>query len=152
MRQHKGIQIGVLALLCAGCGGTPVVVPEAEGVDNISAVFMGCNKPYELTQDCSGLSGARREVEVADVRFKIAGSADGTIVFVMDARPNANAFSGRNAEASNLAFEAAKRVLFEKDIEIQKVEPVATGALLIGYVLSTDEDAYAVLSEHTVED
>ena len=141
-------------LLCAtiatACGSLPPVVPEAEGVQAISAIGMGCNKPYKLTQDCSGSSGATRLVEFNEVAFKIAGNEGGTIVFVMDAKPNRSAYAGRSAEAANLAFEVAKRVLTENDIEIRTAEPVASGALLIGYVLKTNKDAYSVLSQYAV--
>ena len=136
----------------AACGALPPVVPEAEGVEPISAIGMGCNKPYRLTQDCSGFSGAKRTVSFHEVEFKIAGSEDGTVVFVMDAKPNRNAWSGKNAEAANLAFETTKRILHENTVAIRTVEPVASGALLIGYVLTADKDAYSVLSEHTVSD
>jgi hypothetical protein len=141
-------------LLCAlagtACGSLPPVVPEAQGVKAISAISMGCNKPYKLTQDCSGFSGATRLVELNEVAFKIAGNEDGTIVFVMDAKPNRNAYAGRSVEAANLAFEVAKRALIENDIEIRTAEPVASGGLLVGYVLTTDKNAYSVLSQHTV--
>ena len=140
----------ICALVAMACGSLPPVVPEAQGVTPISAIGMGCNKPYKLTQDCSGFSGATRLVKFEEVAFKIAGNADGTIVFVMDATPNRSAYEGRSDEAANLAFRVAKRALSENDIEIRKAEPVASGAMLVGYVLTTDRDAYSVLSQHTV--
>lgn len=140
------------ALLIAACGTVTAIVPDAEGVEHISALGMGCKKPYALTQDCSGLSGATRLVELSGFRFKIAGTSDGSTVLMMGAKPNSDAWSGKSTETANVAYELTKKFLAENGVSVVKAEPVSSGALLSGYVITTDGDAYAVLSAMTVED
>ena len=142
--------IAPLAGLCA-CGTVTAIVPDAEGVEHISAIGMGCKKPYELVQDCSGFSGASRLVEVSDFQYKIAGSQDGSIVLMMGATPNSDAWSGKDTEKANVAYELTKKLLLDNGIGVSKAEPVSSGSLLAGYVITTDGDAYEVLSKYTIE-
>ena len=148
-------QVGLLAaaplVVIAGCGTVTATVPDAQGEEHISAIGMGCSKPYELTQDCSGFSGATRLVEVGDFQYKIAGSEDGTVVLMMGAKPNSDAWSGKSTEKANVAYELTKKLLMDNGIRVTRTEPVSSGALLAGYVITTDGDAYDVLRTHTVE-
>lgn len=141
-----------LALFLGACGTVTAVVPDAEGVEHISAIGMGCKKPYPLTQDCSGFSGAKRVVEINDFRYKIAGSEDGTVVLMMSAKPNSDAWSGKSTETANVAYEVTKRYLSDNGIQVTKAEPVSSGTLLAGYVITTTGDAYTQLSEMTVDE
>jgi len=142
----------LMALSLGACGTVTAIVPDAEGVDHISGLGMGCKKPYELTQDCSGFSGATRLVEVSGFRFKIAGSSGGDTVFMMGAKPTSDAWSGKSAETANVAYEVTKKTLAENGVKVLKTEPVSTGPTLMGYVINTDKDAYSVLSKMTVEE
>lgn len=144
--------VGLTALFLVACGTVTAIVPDAEGVEHISAIGMGCKKPYELTQDCSGLSGAKRLVEISGFQFKIAGSSDGSIVLMMGAKPTSDAWSGKSAETANVAYELTKKLLAENGVGVVKAEPVSSGAMLAGYVITADGDAYTVLSKMTVED
>ncbi len=141
----------VMSLGLAGCGTVTATVPDAEGVEHVSAIGMGCSKPYELTQDCSGFSGATRLVEVGDFQFKVAGSEDGSIVLMMGAKPNSDAWSGKSTEKANVAYEITKKFLMDNGIAVSKVEPVSSGSLLAGYIITTDGNAYELLSKNTVE-
>ena len=141
----------VMPLGLAGCGTVTATVPDAEGVEHVSAIGMGCSKPYELTQDCSGFSGATRLVEVGDFQFKVAGSEDGSIVLMMGAKPNSDAWSGKSTEKANVAYEITKKFLMDNGIAVSKVEPVSSGSLLAGYIITTDGNAYELLSKNTVE-
>lgn len=144
--------VAVSALfMLAACGTVTAIVPDAEGVEHISAIGMGCNKPYTLTQDCSGLSGANRLVEIADFRFKIAGSDDGTVVLMMGAKPTSDAWNGKSTETANAAYEITKKFLVDNMIAITTAEPVSSGSMLAGYVITTDGDAYTLLKEKSVE-
>lgn len=147
---HRYITISALLMLSA-CGTVTAIVPDAEGVEHISAIGMGCNKPYTLTQDCSGFSGATRLVEISDFRFKIAGSDDGTIVLMMGAKPNSDAWKGKSSETANIAYELTKKFLLENGIAITSAEPVSSGSVLAGYVITTDGDAHQLLSQRSVE-
>lgn len=157
MKNHLSVPlrngtVALSALLFVACGTVTAIVPDADGVEHISAIGMGCKKPYELTQDCSGLSGAKRLVEVSGFRFKIAGTSDGSTVLMMGAKPNSDAWSGKSAETANVAYELTKKLLAENGVRVVKAEPVSSGALLAGYVITADGDAYSVLSKMTVED
>ncbi len=147
-----GRSAAVLTLIAlAGCGTVTAIVPDAEGVEHISVLGMSCKKPHMLTQDCSGFSGATRLIEVSEFRFKMAGSEDGAIVLMMGAKPNSDAWKGKSAETANVAYEVTKKLLLDNGINISSVEPVSSGSMLSGYVIKTDGDAYALLSESTVE-
>ncbi len=139
-----------VALTLGACGTVTTTVPDADGIKHISALGMGCKKPYKLTQDCSGFSGAKRVVEVVGFRFKIAGSEDGTRVFMMGVKPTSDAWQGKSAQTANVAYEVTKKALAEEGITITLTEPVASSSLLAGYVITTDGDAYSVMSQWTV--
>ncbi len=144
--------IAVFALfMLSACGTVTAIVSDAEGVEHISAIGMGCNKPYTLTKDCSGFSGATRLIEISDFRFKIAGSEDGTIVLMMGAKPTSDAWKGKSSETANIAYELTKKFLLDSKIAVTSVEPVSSGSMLAGYVITTDGDAYEVLRQNSVE-
>ena len=144
------VVIALLGLL-GGCGTVTAVVPDADGVEHVSALGLGCKKPYALTQDCSGFSGATRLVDLGDFQCKIAGTEDGTIVLMMGAKPNSDAWSGKSTEKANVAYELAKKLLLDNGITVLKVEPVSSGSLLAGYLITADGNAYELLSSYTVE-
>lgn len=137
--------------LLGGCGTVTAVVPDAEGVEHLSAVGLSCSNPYELTQDCSGFSGAKQLVDLGDFKCKIAGTEDGTVVFMMGAKPNSDAWSGKSTEKANAAYELTKKILLDNGISVLTAEPVSSGALLAGYIITTDGNAYELLSTYAVE-
>ena len=139
-------------LLLGGCGTVTAIVPDAEGVEHVSAIGMGCNKPYKFTQECSGFSGATRLVEVSEFQYKIAGSEDGSIVLMMGAKQMSDAWTGKSTETANVAYEVTKKYLSDNGIRIDKVEPVSSGNLLAGYIITTDGNAYEALSQQSVGD
>ena len=150
------IKLSILAvipmLLLGGCGTVTAIVPDAEGVEHVSAIGMGCNKPYKFTQECSGFSGATRLVEVSEFQYKIAGSEDGSIVLMMGAKQMSDAWTGKSTETANVAYEVTKKYLSDNGIRIVKVEPVSSGNLLAGYIITTDGNAYEALSQQSVGD
>ncbi len=139
-------------LFLGGCGTVTAIVPDAEGVEHVSAIGMGCNKPYKFTQECSGFSGATKLVEVSEFQYKIAGSEDGTIVLMMGAKQMSDAWTGKSTETANVAYEVTKKYLSDNGIRIDKVEPVSSGSLLAGYIITTDGNAYEALSQQSVGD
>lgn len=148
---RSGIVIALASLtLLAGCGTVTATVPDATGVEHVSALSMSCSKPYALTQDCSGFSGAKRLVDISGFRYKIAGSADGSVVLMMGAKPNSDAFAGKSTETANVAYEVTKKFLLDQGINITLTQPVTSGSYLAGYIVKTDGDAYAALSGQTV--
>ena len=140
-----------LSMLVA-CGTVTSIVPDAEGVEHVSAIGMGCKKPYQLTQDCSAWSGATRLVEISEFQFKIAGTEDGSVVLMMGANQVSDAWSGKSSETANVAYELTKKHLVQNGVKITQAEPVVSGSALSGYIITTDGNAYQLLSQMTVED
>lgn len=118
-------------------------VPEAINNKPISGVFMGCNKPYKLTQDCSFFSGPKRKVEIDGLNFKITGSANGDIIFM--------AGKWFRSDLAAMAFKVAKDLLLKNKINIKKVRPVITLGQTQGYLLILDGNGYDVLSKYTLK-
>jgi hypothetical protein len=144
--------VAILSLFfLSACGTVTAIVPDAEGVEHVSAIGMGCNKPYKLTRDCSGFSGATRLIEISSFQFKIAGSEDGSIVLMMGAKQVSDAWAGKSTETANVAYELTKKHLLENGIAVKLAEPVSSGSLLAGYLITTDGDAHQILSRMTVE-
>ncbi|NOX69976.1 MAG: hypothetical protein GXP15_12365 [Gammaproteobacteria bacterium] len=141
----------VTVIALSACGTVSTIVPDAEGAKRISAIGLGCNKPYKFTQDCSGFSGATRRIELSNVQFKIAGTEDGAIVLMMGAKQMSDAVSGKSSETANIAYEVTKKFLLGEGVQISLVEPVASGSLLAGYIITTDSNTYSLLSKHTIE-
>ena len=153
-RSSRLLSVALTLTAAAGlsaCGTVTSIVPDAEGVEHVSAIGMGCNNPYELTQSCSGFSGATQLVEITGFQFKIAGNSDGTVVLMMGAKQMSDAWTGKSTETANVAFEVVKKYLVDNGVTITLVEPVSSGALLAGYIITADGDAYTLLARNAVE-
>ena len=135
----------------SACGAAIAVVPDAEGMEPISALRMNCDEPYKLTQDCSGITEAARLIEISELQFKIAGIDDGSIVLIMGAKQKSDARSENRAETANVAYELSKTYLLKNGVTVEFVEPVSSGGLLAGYVITTDGNAYEFLRRMSVE-
>ena len=135
----------------SACGAATAVVPDAEGMEHISALGMNCNEPYKLTQDCSGFTEAARLIEISELQFKIAGIDDGSIVLMMGMKQESETWFGNRAETANVAYELSKTYLLENGVTVEFVEPVSSGSLLAGYVITTDGNAYELLRRMSVE-
>jgi len=127
-------------LALAGCVSTPTQVSvKGETMPAISGISMSCSKPYPITQDCSGLSGAALKVEHDGFRFKIAGSADGRLVFAMPLPLTPD------LKESEQVYDAVSAVAARAGAKLEKVEAVAAGSLVAGFVFTFDRDVYAAL-------
>ncbi len=82
---------------------------------------------------------------------EVVGGEGGSTVFMMGAKPISDAWAGKSAETANVAYELTKKVLLENGVNVKRAEPISSGAMLAGYVITTDGDAYQVLSRLTVE-
>jgi hypothetical protein len=130
------------ALVAAACVSTPAPrVPDAQGVESVSAIMMSCKKPFALKHDCSGVSGPKKEIVVGGQDLKVAGNADGTVT-VMFGETDANA-----TQSSNLGYELMKRELVSRGFEIVAVTPIESGGLMYGYAIETTEPSYAIWDE-----
>lgn len=146
----KNLKLGFAAAVGAvlmGCASTPpTLVPDAQGIDAVSAVRMGCKKPWPLTQDCSGMSGPTRLVELNEVQFKVAGTDDETIT-VMFGGTNI----GNQGKTSNVGFEMMKRELVSRGHKILSVTPIVSGSIVFGYAVQTERPSYGVWNEFSAD-
>lgn len=135
-----------VGLLVSGCASsTAIRVSDADGVESISAIAMSCRKPFELTQDCSILSGPTKKISVDGHEVKVAGSSDGTITVM---------FGGGVARAtqnSNLGFELLKKALIERGFAISSVTPIESAGSMFGYAIATSQPSYHLWDEFVVE-
>lgn len=125
--------------------------------DSVGLAGLTCEKPYPLSQDCSYWSGGTRKVEIEGFEVKIAGSADGTTVLVIDSGWSPGLLeSGLMFERVDVgsvtkrtSFDVIKNTLLENDITISEVVPVTAFGTVAGYYLILGSDGYAVLKKHT---
>lgn len=144
-----------IVLFISSCASRPVV-NDAIGEDAISFGRMSCKKPYVLSQDCSIFGGAKRKIIIDGFKVKVAGSENGQTILVMDGGGLANelkdAFKlniGKSnvSEGTNNSFDAVKKFLTDKGIEIYRVRPVVKGSGIKGYVLELNADGYSLIKE-----
>ena len=131
----------------AGCtSNPPVLVTEAQGVEPVSAIRMGCRKPWPLTQNCTSLSGPTKLVEINEVRFKVAGTAEETTTVMFGGTR-----LGNQGSTSNVGFEMMKRELVTRGHEIVSVVPIISSGTVFGYAIETKEPTYQIWQEFAVE-
>lgn len=127
------------SLVLSDCSSAPpMVVPDAEGINSISGASLGCGEPWNLTRDCSAVSGAQKKIDVSGLKLGVAGSDDGRTTLMM---------GGLTGSRSNSGYEAMKRILTERGITVQRVTPVVSAGTVFGYILQADEPSYAIWSE-----
>jgi len=112
--------------------------PLAAGMATISGISLTCNKPFVFERDCSNWSGPRRRIEVRGIEAKVAGSADGRTVVVMNA-------SLSRREIASTIYSAVETELRSHGIEINRVTAVSMLGKVHGYIFELDEDGYSVL-------
>ncbi len=139
--------VAVLAVVTVGCASQPALrVADAGTNPSVSAVGMSCKKPFALTQDCSGLSGPAKKINVAGQPMKVAGNETGTITAMFG--PSTMSPS---TDVSNTAYELLKRELVARDFEIINVTPIESVGVMYGYAIETTEPHYAVWGEFAAD-
>ena len=148
--------VGVFFLV--GCVPTSTVEDVGDN-QSINPITMSCKKPYVFTQDCSAWSGANRKINIDGFDVVVAGSADGSIILVMDAHFYKNILidnpfilsSQNHSEASNNSYYTVKKILKQHGINIQKVRPLELWGDISGYVMELDADGYTTLIKYTIK-
>jgi len=137
----------VVALVASGCTSQPALrVADAGSVESVSAVGMGCKKPFALTQDCSGFSGPAKKIELSGQAMKVAGNEAGTVTAMF----GPSSMSGSTA-VTNANYELLKRELVTRQFEIVKVTPIESLGVMYGYAVETTEPHYSVWQEFAVD-
>lgn len=142
----KTILVFSQLIILAGCVSNPAIrVSDAEGVESVSAISMGCKKPFALTKDCSVLSGPTKKITVGGHEVKVAGNDAATITVMFGDN------SSKATQTSNLGYDLLKRELVSRGFEIEKVTPIESSGLMFGYAIETSEPSYQVWDEYVVE-
>lgn len=154
MKKVKLVTLIGLMLSIAGCASTNIY--SENGLEKVSAIGMTCSKPVVFTEDCSSLSGATRAIKIENYKMKIASSADGKTILVMDNSPILNSFKSGltlgtkdySSESSKDGFEAVKRILSANNIKINRVVVIESAGSVFGYIVELSEPGYEVLKQN----
>ena len=135
----------------------PYLVDAADEAELIRLGDFSCESPYELSQDCKSKRNAQLTVVIDEIRFQIAGSEDGTIVFFEQTTGDmlksefgwdflflgTADFHGRRLAK---IYEVVERTLEKSSVQVTSAGPVVSSvAETVGYVLELDGDGYSVL-------
>lgn len=135
-----------LAVGMSGCATTPAVASfKGTPVSTVSGISLSCSSPYALTQNCSAWSGASLRVQARNQVVKVAGSADGKVVFVMSDKSSAP-----SQFELEQAVDAVQQVAGTTGAKTVKIEAVAVGAMVAGFIVTFDADAYAALKRNAI--
>lgn len=130
---------------------------ELEG--QCSTIDVTCSYPYRLTQDCSGFSGAKRQIQLGGQKLKIAGTLNGKIILIMNSNYVANEMTraltkrvvNNNPHQTLECLEVVEKYLLENDIHIMKrVRMLSYSGGTDGFFLELDNDGYSILKQHTI--
>jgi len=120
---------------------------ETDKYERIHTLKVSCNKPYKLKNDCSLWSGAKRIVEINGIEFRLAATADGKVVLIMD-----RYWSSRNSAATNeFILSTTTEILNNHNVHILKIIKVGTKKNTDGYFLELDADGYSLLKPYTLQ-
>lgn len=143
--------IAITAIALMACLGGCVSVPPSvsyngKEIPAVNPVTFGCNEPYALEQDCSGISGATRRITFEGHPVKIAGSADGTVVLIMG--PKA---LGVETMKLTIATSAIESFLIAQGLTVVEQVAGAANDEVFFYILVFDGNAYDLLKPFTDE-
>jgi len=142
----------LVAALASGCATTPEV---AETDEVVSTTLSKCSD-YDLTQDCSYWSGAKRKIRIDEFEVRIAGSTAGDFILIMDANLAENVLSddirlriGKDKHSTyvNESYRVVEKRLGEHGISIVKTIRLGKVSEIDGYIIELDGDGYSVLIE-----
>lgn len=140
------IAVATICLFLTACTSQPAVrVGDAENVEPVSALGMGCKKPFALTQDCSGWSGPTKNILVGERDLKVGGNAEGTVTVMFSKN------SSKATPLSNVGYELLKRELVTRGFEITKVTPIESAGVMFGYAIETTTPSYQIWEEFAVK-
>jgi len=138
--------MSLAVITLTGCASAPAIrVADAEGIEAVSGVSMGCENPFKLTRDCSGFSGPTKSINLNGHKVKVAGNEEQTITVIFGGK----LVSGVT-QATNLGYELLKRELSNRNIKILKVTPIESSGLMFGYAVETDVPHYQIWEDFKI--
>lgn len=145
------LALGAATVLLQGCVSTPRVY-DATKEESLNTLATTCSSPYQLTRDCSNMSGAMRKVKMGEVVLAVAGSDDGRVVMVMDPSAVSHALSDffllnspTHSQANNSGYYTLSQFLATKGVTVTRVRAMESLGNIDGYMLELDKDGYSLL-------
>ena len=126
---------------------------------SINPLWMTCNKPYQLKQDCSLWKAANRNIMIDGNTISVSASEEGDIVLVI-IRPDL--WTGRSKKSYNFfdlfteddlihsSYYDVKKIFNDAGISIKETRLVKEVAGISGYAVVLDGDGYSLLKERTI--
>jgi hypothetical protein len=129
-----------LAGLFSGCASAPATFSyNGEQVPAMNLTAITCSNPYELSQDCSSFSGAKRKVQIGGLEVKVAGSAAGDVVLLM---ASGLTFKPEELRAAGVALE---KMAADRGIQVLERKAGGNGSALAALMIVFDGDVYSLL-------
>lgn len=124
--------------------------------DDISALAASCSSPYKLEKDCSFWSGATKLISVNGIESKIAGTADGKIIFLMgpklygnlEEKPKFIQVKDRHTEVLAISVWSIMTELEKNEVQAEPFIKATTMGNIMGVFLKSENDMYAILSKY----
>lgn len=160
INKHLLCAILVTALGCATDYSKVRVVDLAKDNEYVSQFIFSCKNPVQLSQDCSGFSGPQRLISLDGARILMAGSIDGSVLFIVDSAVSdwGGLFTGDSfksadqwTEGLNVRYRLVSDLLGKNGIEILRVVAgVQPPGIAYGYFIWCDGDAYSALKKFSL--
>lgn len=127
-----------------------------EKCNEISALTANCSSPYKLEKDCSFWSGATKLISINGIESKIAGTADGKIIFLMgpklygnlEEKPKFIQVKDRHTEALAISVWSVMTELKKHEVQAEPFIQAKTMGSIMGVFLKSEKDMYAILNKY----
>jgi hypothetical protein len=132
-------------LLISACTNTPTIISfndQSVGTYNPAAG----STSLQLKQDCSKIIGATRHIIIDEIELRIAGSADGRVLFVMS-KPTLSP----DTQALKRGANAVKNFLLSKGVVIIESKAIYGDNIIVGYHYTFNVDGYSYLKALTIK-
>ncbi len=141
--------IVITCMFITSCVNTTVIkeisVEDAKQASPINGVTAGCSG-MGLTRDCSSMNGATRVVVVKGKNIRVSANDAGTTILLMHDTNECGLTEVKcQTDVNNRNYQLLKTYYLTKNVSINKVETVAAGKSVAGYLLQLNSDGYSIL-------
>lgn len=133
-------------VLATGCVSTPTTAEYLGKQVPAISMTQGCDD-LGLDQDCSGLSGGTRLIEIEGTILRMAGGQGGQVVFLMS-KPKMIP----DQQAIRTGGKAVEAFLQSKGINVVETKVMYSNSTLGGVWYRFDGNAYELLKPLTIQD
>ncbi len=155
----KLLGVSILLVLSLNACATFGSYDRFKDVEKISTITFTCNRPYELTQDCSNIFGAEKKIVIKDLKLSIFGNREGNVVGVMTRSVWVSGFKKVSSiglfndnKMLHDALGEVEKVLKENSMNIKNKVLMKSFGTIDGFLLELDGDGYSVLKRYEVKE